>query len=363
MVEDEDGQLRWKTEDHRLRGQILLCSQVFSIQYLQILFSKYHFSHREVEELHGTAPWFFGEMTRKEAENLLSDTANPDGSFLVRGSSGRDVISIKYFDFGESNDFRYAHYDVKTGDGQLWLGGSGGSQRKFHLLTDLVAFCMGGKLEGLKTMLTNICLIPNPHSDPYFEFYSQDHDSLRVPFSEITLGKKLGSGQFGDVYKGTFRVNLDVAIKCLKLLGTDEGQKVLEDFQNEIETQKGLHHPNLIQLFGFVTHKERGNFMIQEYMGKGDLKSFLVALRQDQAKLEREKSLLWGKLITWCLEVNLDQPAAIPDCDCSGGPGYGETRGAWDRSPRPGCQVTSQVSLLTCKLGTWLPGDKMGRSI
>ena len=180
-------------------------------------------------------------------------------------------------------------------------------------------------MEGLKTELTNICLIPNPHSDPIFEFYSQYHDSLRVPFSEITLGKKLGSGQFGDVYKGTFRVNLDVAIKCLKVLGTDEGQRVLEDFQNEIETQKGLHHPNLIQLFGFVTHKEKGNFMIQEYMGKGDLKSFLVALRQDQAKLEREKSLLWGKLITWCLEVNLDQPAAIPDCDCSGGPGYGET--------------------------------------
>ena len=83
--------------------------------------------------------------------------------------------------------------------------------------------------------------------------------------------------------------------------------------------------------------------MIQEYMGKGDLKSFLVALRQDQAKLEREKSLLWGKLITWCLEVNLDQPAVIPDCDCPGGPGYGETQGAWDRSPKPGCQVSTQV--------------------
>ena len=36
----------------------------------------------------------------------------------------------------------------------------------------------------------------------------------------------------------------------------------------------------------------------------------MVALRQDQAKLEREKTLLWGKLITWCLEVKLDETAA-----------------------------------------------------
>ena len=270
--------------------------------------TKYFLVLREVEELHGTAPWFFGEMTRQEAEDLLSDNANPDGSFLVRtsGSSGKNVISIKYFDFEQSDDFRCAHYDVKTGGGHLWLGGSGGSQRKFCLLTDLVMFCMGGKLEGLKTKLTNICLIPNPHSDPYFEFYSQDHDSLRVPFAEITLGRKLGHGQFGDVYKGTFRVNLDVAIKQLKVLESNEGQKVLDDFLNEIETQKGLHHPNLIQLFGFVTHADKGNFMIQEYMGKGDLKSFLVSLRKDPEKLKKEGSLLWGKLVTWCLEVSLD---------------------------------------------------------
>ena len=239
-------------------------------------------------------------ILRKEAEDLLSDTANPDGSFLVRSSSGKDVISIKYFDFEENGEFKFAHYNVKTGEGKVWLG----AQRKFCMLTDLIMFIMGMGMEGLKTKLTNICLIPNPHSDQYFEFYSQDHDSFRVPFSEITLGKKLGSGQFGDVYKGTFRVNLDVAIKSFKVLGSNEGEKVLDDFLNEIETQKGLHHPNLIQLFGFVTHKDKGNFMIQEYMGKGDLKTYLVALNKDQARMEKEGAALWGKLVTWCMEVD-----------------------------------------------------------
>ena len=210
------------------------------------------------------------------------------------------MISIKYFDFEENGEFKFAHYNVKTGDGKVWLG----AQRKFCMLTDLIMFIMGMGMEGLKTKLTNICLIPNPHSDPYFEFYSRDHDSFRVPFSDITLGKKLGSGQFGDVYKGTFRENLDVAIKSLKVLGSNEGEKVLDDFLNEIETQKGLHHPNLIQLFGFVTHKDKGNFMIQEYMGKGDLKTYLVALNKDQARMEKEGAALWGKLVTWCMEVD-----------------------------------------------------------
>ena len=78
-----------------------------------------------------------------------------------------------------------------------------------------------------------------------------------------------------------------------------------DDFLNEIETQKGLHHPNLIQLFGFVTHKDKGNFMIQEYMGKGDLKTYLVALNKDEARMEKEGAALWGKLVTWCMEVDL----------------------------------------------------------
>ena len=116
------------------------------------------------------------------------------------------------------------------------------------------------------------------------------------------------------------------------MLESNEGQKVLDDFLNEIETQKGLHHPNLIQLFGFVTHADKGNFMIQEYMGKGDLKSFLVSLRKDPEKLKKEGSLLWGKLVTWCLEVSLDivsfcriHSPQIQHDDMSGCERHGET--------------------------------------
>ena len=41
--------------------------------------SKYYFVHKNHEKDHEKEPWYFGEMTRLEAEDLLGDNANPDG--------------------------------------------------------------------------------------------------------------------------------------------------------------------------------------------------------------------------------------------------------------------------------------------
>ena len=98
----------------------------------------------------------------------------------------------------------------------------------------------------------------------------QDHDSLKVPYTEIVLGKELGSGQFGKVYEATFRGNLQVAVKQLKVEeGEEEGAKALEEFFSEI-TLKKLNHPNLVQHFAYIVSETNGNFMIQEFMVQGE---------------------------------------------------------------------------------------------
>ena len=59
----------------------------------------------------------------------------------------------------------------------------------------------------MPTKLGNICLIPFPHSDPQFQYYSECEDSWIVPIEEISYNKNepLDEGKFGVVYKGKFR--------------------------------------------------------------------------------------------------------------------------------------------------------------
>ena len=263
--------------------------------------AKYYFAPKNTILDHEKLPWYFGETNRRESEELLGDAANPDGSFLVRlGSQGTDVLSLKYFNT-RNERYEYMQYDVKIGGGMVWFT----SRRKFPSLIDLINFCMANKAEGVMTKLTNICLIPNPHADPAFQFYNERHDSLRVPLTEITWDKNekpLGEGQFGRVFKARFRGNLDVAVKQLKVDNEGEGTKALEEFFKEIATMRGLNHPNLIQLFAYITNKKEGNFMIQEFMAQGDLKNWLQELKRNPERMKKSKKL-WSKLLAWCIEV------------------------------------------------------------
>ena len=41
--------------------------------------SKHYFAHKDAKKEHERKSWYFGDMTREDAERLLGDTANPDG--------------------------------------------------------------------------------------------------------------------------------------------------------------------------------------------------------------------------------------------------------------------------------------------
>ena len=104
------------------------------------------------------------------------------------------------------------------------------------------------------------------------------------------------------MYRATFRGNLKVAAKQLKTDNEAENDKVLEEFFKEINTMKGLNHPNLIQLFAYTTGNKEGNFMIQEFMAEGDLKNYLQKLKKDEKRMKAETKI-WSKLLSWNIEV------------------------------------------------------------
>lgn len=70
--------------------------------------------------------------------------------------------------------------------------------------------------------------------------------------SSLKLMERLGSGRFGDVWKGVWNNTTPVAIKTLK-----SGVKMnSEDFCAEARIMQKLRHQNLIQLYAVCTVKE-----------------------------------------------------------------------------------------------------------
>ena len=116
--------------------------------------AKYYFVHKEYDEDYKKEPWFFGDMSREEAEHLLGDNANPDGrlnssrkdqffsgSFLVRHTTkqgGMDVLSLKYFDTQGEPGYKYKNYNVKRDGDQFFFT----KKNRFFMPSQLIDFCM-----------------------------------------------------------------------------------------------------------------------------------------------------------------------------------------------------------------------------
>jgi serine/threonine protein kinase len=93
--------------------------------------------------------------------------------------------------------------------------------------------------------------------------------SLEINYSDLELGKELGKGGFGVVYKGVYR-HIPVAIKQLHNASLNEG--ALEEFKSETTTMVNLRHPNIVQLYGICLAPY---CMVMEFMGKGSLFNLL----------------------------------------------------------------------------------------
>jgi serine/threonine protein kinase len=248
-------------------------------------------------------PWYFGAMTREDCHELLDHKANPEGSYLVRWSSnaGQFVLGIRLFEMRQHR-YYYKHFDVKFEQGKYFFV----TQKRFSSLSGLINMCSKNKEDGLPVKLTNISIIPNPHSDPRFVHASRGQDSWLVPLSELRFEKNanLGEGEFGKVCKAKFRGTLDVAVKQLKVDGahSDRAKKLLDDFFAESELMSKLNHPNLVQMFAYVSDSTKGNFMIQEFMAKGDLKNYLGQIKREKKENSEGKFEI---LLKWCQQVAL----------------------------------------------------------
>ncbi|XP_075032631.1 tyrosine-protein kinase HCK isoform X2 [Mixophyes fleayi] len=203
--------------------------------------------------------WYFKEVSRKEAERQLLSPGNETGSFMIRDSETmKGCFSLSVRDFNVQSGNMVKHYKIRSLD----EGGYFVSPRKtFHSLQELVIYYQNN-MDGLCQYLTTPCKTARPEK-PW------EKDAWEVPRESLSLEKKLGAGQFGDVWLATYNGHTQVAVKTMK-----PGSMSPEAFLEEANLMKTLQHERLVRLHAVVT-REEPIFIITEYMQKGSLLDFL----------------------------------------------------------------------------------------
>ncbi|XP_038898779.1 PR5-like receptor kinase [Benincasa hispida] len=101
---------------------------------------------------------------------------------------------------------------------------------------------------------------------------------------------RLGSGGFGDVYKGQFPNGLKIAVKILK---RNSNKKAENQFMAEIETIGRTRHRNLLRLYGFC-YDEFMSALVLDYMENGSLDRFLYGKIKNELDWEKLQEIAIG---------------------------------------------------------------------
>ncbi|KAM9551685.1 tyrosine-protein kinase Fyn isoform 3-T5 [Salvelinus alpinus] len=258
--------------------------------------------------------WYFGKLGRKDAERQLLFTGNPRGTYLIRESeTTKGAFSLSIRDWDDVKGDHVKHYKIRKLD-------SGGyyittraqfetlqqlvqhySERAAGLCCRLVVPCHKGmprltdlsvktkdvweipreslqlikrlgngqfgevwmeSADGLCFNLTGVCVNCTPDT------MGLTHDSWEIARDSLEFEVKLGAGCFAEVWCGTWNGTTKVAVKTLK-----PGTMSPESFLEEAQIMKKLRHDKLVQLYAVVS--EEPIYIVTEYMGKGSLLDFL----------------------------------------------------------------------------------------
>ena len=184
---------------------------------------------------------------------------NQYASYLVRDSEttpGDYSLSVRDTD-------RVRHYKIR----RLENGSFFVTRRvQFATIPELIQYYQI-QADGLCIELKYPCLsVEKPQT---VGLSKQANEEWEIDRRQIRLIRRLGAGQFGEVWEGLWNGTTAVAVKTLKT-----GTMSPQEFLQEAALMKKLRHPKLIQLYAVCT-REEPIFIITELMKYGSLLEYL----------------------------------------------------------------------------------------
>ncbi|KAJ8418968.1 hypothetical protein AAFF_G00004670 [Aldrovandia affinis] len=268
---------------------------------------------------HEKMPWYHSKITRQEAERRLYSAAQPDGKFLVRDreDNGTFALSVMY----GKTAYHYQILHDKSGKYSMPEG------TKFDTVWQLVEY-FKMKQDGLVTILREVCMSPSctvatpflpaarkprpngytpapeapPQTDralpmdtsvyesPYSDPEALKEKKLFLKREQLMIDEEeLGSGNFGCVKKGIYKMrkkHIDVAIKVLK---SENEKSVKDELMKEAEIMHQLDNPYIVRMIGLC--QAESLMLVMEMAASGPLNKFLSSKR-DQILVDNVVELM-----------------------------------------------------------------------
>ncbi|XP_077094855.1 tyrosine-protein kinase Src42A [Siphateles boraxobius] len=207
--------------------------------------------------------WYFENVKMCiEARRCLLRPQNHEGAFLIWKcyENNNYYLSVR-------NGPHVRHYRIKQRENekQFFLV----HHTNFQTLRELVEFYSKNE-GGLCTKLHEPCVKLDQPVPLTLSFDSK----WEVERSSLNRIKKLGSGEFADVWQGLWNKTTDVAIKEFKVVNYPY-------IKTEIDIMKELHHERLLRLYAVCTTSEPV-CIVTELMKNGSLKTFLISHKEKQ---------------------------------------------------------------------------------
>ncbi|KAH9502181.1 hypothetical protein Btru_070318 [Bulinus truncatus] len=191
--------------------------------------------------------WFHGVLPREEVQRLLVN----DGDYLVRESKNKRtnetqfVLSVYWCG--------HRHFIIQFGPDKGWHF----EGQAYPTIQELVR----RQHESHTPVTTKSGAILKKPILREWELLNDD----------IELKMKIGTGNFGEVYKGIYKKNIEVAVKTCKDTLTED-QKI--KFLQEGRILKQYKHPNIVRYIGIAAQKQPV-MIVMEFIPKGALLQFL----------------------------------------------------------------------------------------